>query len=219
MFLSLRLIMALVVGLLGLVVPVSPVEAPLQALPNHRSVVGAPRPVGPPLGPPRPPLGPVSPEAVGLILRTAMAHRIAAEYPGVDAALGGHLAGLIVRAAASEGLDPWLIYSVIKVESNFEPGSRGSAGERGLMQILPATGRSLWRQRNWEHFDEALLEHPAVNIELGSFYLATLMRANGGDPGRALTSYNTGRTAGAPNGYARRVLRVYGGYAGEPGAG
>ena len=51
--------------------------------------------------------------------------------------------GLISSYAKSYGVPENLAHAVVRVESNFRPNARGSAGEIGLMQIKPATARMM----------------------------------------------------------------------------
>ena len=52
----------------------------------------------------------------------------------------------IERYSVERGLDPYLVAALIRQESTFNPRVRSHAGARGLMQILPSTGRFLARQ-------------------------------------------------------------------------
>ncbi|MDI3298924.1 MAG: lytic transglycosylase domain-containing protein [Bacillota bacterium] len=119
------------------------------------------------------------------------------------------VAATIVREAGRYGLDPWLVYAVIRRESNFNPGERGAAGEIGLMQILPSTawwinGHLIGRAG----LQLSSLLDPSLNVDFGTAYLAELLRENGGDLARALTAYNSGSSWAAPNRYALEVLAI-----------
>lgn len=114
---------------------------------------------------------------------------------------------LVIRTAKRHGLDPRLIAAVITVESDWDTDAVGSWGEKGLMQILPSTAKFLARGAKLESYD---LHDPATNLELGSFYLAHLLRQYG-TLAKALSAYNGGPGAVANwqrNGYAQKVLRV-----------
>ena len=68
-----------------------------------------------------------------------------------------------------------LIFSVIKVESGFDPYARSSAGALGLMQMMPSTFEWLTGE---EHLNENLsalrLTDPEVSIRYGTYYLRYL---------------------------------------------
>lgn len=95
----------------------------------------------------------------------------------------------IVRAAAMEhGVPPAVVNGIIWVESKFLPEARGKRGPRGLMQIMPRTGREIARQlgRIYRPHD------PEFNIHAGTFYFARMMRRFRNDPSLALAAYNVG---------------------------
>lgn len=91
--------------------------------------------------------------------------------------------GIIQEAARRYGLDPNLIRGVIAQESRGVPHATSRAGARGLMQLMPATARSLGVSNPLD---------PRQNILGGSAYLARQLRANGGNVERALWAYNAG---------------------------
>lgn len=119
---------------------------------------------------------------------------------------------IIVAQSGRHGLDPRLVAAVIRVESRFFPGAVSSVGARGLMQILPETGRWAAGQLGLTGFRTEMLYDPVVNVTLGTWYLAHLLdeyegRAPAGDGGpsaagaarlraglpAALAAYNAGR--------------------------
>jgi hypothetical protein len=94
---------------------------------------------------------------------------------------------LITQEAGRTGLDPRLVDTVIKVESDYHPNTIGAAGEIGLMQVRPSTARLL----GFGGTDRELAE-PATNIRLGATYLAKAWRLAHGDLCRALMKYRAG---------------------------
>ncbi len=99
----------------------------------------------------------------------------------------------IVAAAQAEKFNPYLLYSVIRQESLFEGFAYSSAGARGLMQIMPATGAEIARQMAWPpNYDEANLLRPVINLRMGARYLARQRDGFGGDLFAALAAYNGG---------------------------
>lgn len=100
---------------------------------------------------------------------------------------------VIERWAAAHGLDPWLVAAVVRVESNFRPSATSPRGARGLMQLLPDTARWVSRQMGDDSFFEDLLYDPEVNVRLGTWYLADLLKQFDGSEPLALAAYNAGR--------------------------
>ena len=102
---------------------------------------------------------------------------------------------VIERWASAHGLDPWLVAAVVRVESNFRPSATSPRGARGLMQILPDTGRWVAQQMGETRYFDDLLYDPEVNVRLGTWYLADLLRQFKGSEPLALAAYNAGRGA------------------------
>lgn len=100
---------------------------------------------------------------------------------------------IIFRRAEQHGVDPYLVAAVIRSESRFRPRATSSQGARGLMQIMPETGKWVADQMGLD-FDAELLYDPDYNINMGCWYLADLLHEFGGDPVLALAAYNGGRT-------------------------
>jgi soluble lytic murein transglycosylase len=83
----------------------------------------------------------------------------------------------IRETALLHGLPPELVRAVIFRESRFNPDARGTAGEIGLMQILPSGAAAEWaRIHKCPVPDRTALENVRVNLEVGCFFLARSMR-------------------------------------------
>jgi soluble lytic murein transglycosylase len=106
----------------------------------------------------------------------------------------------IVREAQANGLDPLLVVAVIRSESAFDAYAVSAMGAMGLMQMMPTTGTFLATQRGTTLRHRRTLFDAELNIELGTAYLAALLRQFG-TPEAALVAYNAGPSA------ARHVLR------------
>lgn len=89
-------------------------------------------------------------------------------------------------------LTPASIWAVIKKESAFEPEIMSYANAYGLMQIIPPTATRLSRSLGEELDDVRRLYEPRMNIKLGSFYLAELLKRYNGNLYYALAAYNAG---------------------------
>ncbi|MCS7055710.1 MAG: transglycosylase SLT domain-containing protein [Thermoflexales bacterium] len=102
--------------------------------------------------------------------------------------------GDLVRQHAQEfGLDPLLLFSLIRQESLFEPFAVSSAAANGLMQVIPSTGREIYNDLNWPpNYTTADLQKPYVSVRFGSYYLAKQRRFFDGDLYAALAAYNGG---------------------------
>jgi soluble lytic murein transglycosylase len=99
----------------------------------------------------------------------------------------------LTGAAGRASLDPYLVAAVVREESSFHPGARSRVGARGLMQLMPDTGRAVAQSRQIPFPDPEVLDQPVVNLELGSTFLAGLMREFG-DARLAAAAYNAGPT-------------------------
>jgi soluble lytic murein transglycosylase len=100
-----------------------------------------------------------------------------------------------VRSASERHqLDPFLVVSLIRQESLFEPEAVSPADARGLMQLMPATARELSREGG-QAVDKSALFRPDVNVDLGTTLLARLLNRYEGSSAKALAAYNAGQDA------------------------
>jgi soluble lytic murein transglycosylase len=97
----------------------------------------------------------------------------------------------LVEAARQEDLDPALLAGIIWQESTFDAGAVSAVGARGLMQIMPATGKSLARSLGVRYRAGTLFD-PEMGLRLGARYFRRLLDAFGGHVERALAAYNAG---------------------------
>lgn len=95
----------------------------------------------------------------------------------------------IQREAGDHGLEPALVLAVIRQESRFVANAKSRAGARGLMQIMPKTGRRLMGTKR---FKADTLYHPGTSIHFGTKFLARLVAQYNGSLVRALGAYNAG---------------------------
>ena len=116
----------------------------------------------------------------------------------------------IEQAAARHNVDPNLVRSVVKVESNFNPNAVSRKGAMGLMQLMPSTARQLHVTNPFD---------PSQNVDAGVRHLKQLLESYGGDVNLSLAAYNAGsgavaRSAGIPRiaetrAYVRRITEIY----------
>lgn len=90
---------------------------------------------------------------------------------------------IIQEKSLKYNIDPKLIKSVIKAESNFNPNAISEKGASGLMQLLPSTAKDLGVNNIFDAEE---------NIEGGSKYLRQLLDRYNGDIKKALAAYNAG---------------------------
>lgn len=90
---------------------------------------------------------------------------------------------LIASAANQYNIDPFLIRSVVKSESNFDPKATSEAGAQGLMQIMPGTAKDLGITSPYD---------PVQNVMGGTQYLAQQLQRFKGDVAKAVAAYNAG---------------------------
>jgi soluble lytic murein transglycosylase len=99
--------------------------------------------------------------------------------------------GIISQQAAKLNIDPNLVLGLIRQESAFDENARSKANARGLMQILPSTGRKLARQAGIPRFNAKKLYQAETNIILGTRYFAARLQQYG-KAELALAAYNAG---------------------------
>ena len=98
----------------------------------------------------------------------------------------------LVTDSRRNGLDPYLVASLIRQESEFNPGAVSPAHAYGLMQLLPSVGKENARKEGMKGFDTAQLLNPSVNLALGTRNLKGVLDRFGGQPEYALAAYNAG---------------------------
>jgi soluble lytic murein transglycosylase len=96
------------------------------------------------------------------------------------------------RYAKQNGLDPFLMAALIRQESEFNPTVVSRSNARGLTQIMPSTGRELSRRLKMTQYSTAKLFQPSLNLQLGTFYLKSIVDSVGGRWEAALAAYNAG---------------------------
>tara|TARA_Y100000590_G_scaffold443194_1_gene572300 strand:+ start:47 stop:2086 length:2040 start_codon:yes stop_codon:yes gene_type:complete len=74
-----------------------------------------------------------------------------------------------------KGTEKELVYAVIKQESAFDPKAISRVGARGMMQIMPATGRIVSKKINLSYTKKRLTSDPQYNVNIGSYYLYSLI--------------------------------------------
>jgi len=98
----------------------------------------------------------------------------------------------IKAESARNNLDPYMVASLIRQESEFNPSAISHANAYGLMQLLPAVGKQMAKEEGMSHFQTFQLLDPATNIRLGTRYLRKTLERFGGVPEYGLAAYNAG---------------------------
>jgi soluble lytic murein transglycosylase-like protein len=92
------------------------------------------------------------------------------------------LNAMVDKSARANNVDPLLVHSIIKVESNYNSNAVSNKGAQGLMQLTPSTARMLGVTDSF---------NPQQNIEAGVKYLKYLKDLYKDDR-LALAAYNAG---------------------------
>lgn len=118
----------------------------------------------------------------------------------------------IQTAASQYGVSSSLVKAVITVESCFRRTARGSLGEKGLMQLMPATARR-FNIRNGYSAQQ--------NIHGGTRYLSYLLQRYNGNVRHSVAAYNAGEGRIKPGGripnkaYVSKVMQAYSKFSGK----
>lgn len=94
--------------------------------------------------------------------------------------------------AREEGVDPYLVMAIMRIESRYNSIAVSRVGARGAMQIMPRTGRLLADLKGDEDFLSGDLEDPVFAVGYGIFYLGRLLDRFDGSAPLAVASYNGG---------------------------
>ncbi len=101
-------------------------------------------------------------------------------------------ADAIMQNARENNLDPAIVLGLIRRESAFDEKARSPVGARGLMQIMPKTGKQIARSLKEKWRSETILYDPEVNVRFGSFYYKQLLNRFNGHYALAAAAYNAG---------------------------
>jgi len=97
----------------------------------------------------------------------------------------------VKRFSSANALDPYLVASLIRQESEFNPSAVSRANAVGLMQLLPKVGKTVAKQEKLRYFSATQLFTPGVNLQLGTRYFREMV-AKFGAFEYALAAYNAG---------------------------
>ncbi len=94
--------------------------------------------------------------------------------------------------AKSQQLNPAIIYGLIRRESAFNKNAQSPVGARGLMQIMPKTGKQIARELKERWKGQNNLFDPSTNLKYGSYYYKQLLNQFNGHYALAAAAYNAG---------------------------
>jgi soluble lytic murein transglycosylase len=98
----------------------------------------------------------------------------------------------MIQASSDNKLDASWLMGIARQESAFNPKARSPVGALGLMQLMPATAKSIAKRINQPLKGPYELVNPRRSIELGSAYLKHVYKINQNNPILAIASYNAG---------------------------
>jgi len=96
----------------------------------------------------------------------------------------------VLKYSELYGVDPVIVFSVIRCESAFKADAESNRGAKGLMQIIPSTFNWLASLLN-ENPNEELIFDPETNIKYGTYYLKYLFNRFG-NWDHVFAAYNAG---------------------------
>ena len=99
----------------------------------------------------------------------------------------------VEKYAEEYGVDKYLVYAIIKCESNFNPNAQSDVGALGLMQLTEETFLWAGEQVYSAPIDAALITEPETNIRCGVWYISYLQKHFSGEK-EVIAAYNAGPT-------------------------
>ncbi len=99
---------------------------------------------------------------------------------------------LVEAEAAEYGVDPLLMFALIRHESLFDAAATAAAGEIGLTQVIPSTGRTIAEALGRADYQHSDLFNPRESIAFGAYYLHEQLEAFADNTPAALAAYNAG---------------------------
>jgi soluble lytic murein transglycosylase len=94
--------------------------------------------------------------------------------------------------ASLQQLEPALVFGLMRQESMLDKNAESPVGARGLMQIMPETGRQIARKLNEPWRTASSLFEPDTNIKYGTFYYKQMLNRFNGNFALAAAAYNAG---------------------------
>ena len=97
----------------------------------------------------------------------------------------------VQKYAEEYNMDKYMVYAIIKAESNFDENAKSSSNAIGLMQIMETTALETANKMNLEVTEEELFK-PEINIKIGLKYFTNLLNHYNNNYPLAIIAYNAG---------------------------
>lgn len=114
------------------------------------------------------------------------------QWDDIDLRFPLSYADKIHENAAEQNLNPVILFGLVRRESAFNKDAHSPVGARGLMQIMPQTGRQIAKDLNERWTGKKDLFNPVKNLKYGSYYYQKLLNQFDGHYALALAAYNAG---------------------------
>jgi len=98
----------------------------------------------------------------------------------------------VKKNAKTQKLNPAVILGLIRRESAFNKNAQSPVGARGLMQIMPKTGRQIAKELKQKWKSKTMLFNAETNVKFGSYYYKQLLNRFDGHYALAAAAYNAG---------------------------
>ena len=97
----------------------------------------------------------------------------------------------VQKYAEEYNMDKYMVYAIIKAESNFDENAKSSSNAIGLMQIMETTALETANKMDFEVTEEELFK-PEINIKIGLKYFTYLLNHYNNNYPLAIIAYNAG---------------------------
>lgn len=99
---------------------------------------------------------------------------------------------IVLPQAQSYGIDPLLLFALIRQESLFDRYATAAAGEKGLTQVIPGTADYIAERLTWTGYEHSILFRPYASVAFGAYYLWEQLNRFDFNVPVALAAYNAG---------------------------
>lgn len=114
-------------------------------------------------------------------------HLARSNIPAVSQATRNSVQAMIKTGAPRYGVPTWFAMKIAKVESGYNPGTTGAAGEIGVFQMKCQTARGIGYSGSCSG-----LYNPATNVQYGLKYLSMAVKSSHGNLKLAASKHNGG---------------------------